>query len=79
MQHEHSVVSAVKGEGMKVTRQYPLVLLLRQVGDSVMRCELKKVVCCEMERREGAAGKRSSAFGLNFEIFTRKAETRITS
>jgi len=29
-----------------VTRQYPLVLLLRQVGDSVVRCEVKTVVCC---------------------------------
>lgn len=29
-----------------VTRQYPLVLLLRLVGDSVVRCEVKTVACC---------------------------------
>jgi hypothetical protein len=39
---------------MNVTRQYPLVLLLRQVGDSVLRWEVKKAECWE-----GAAGVRS--------------------
>jgi len=44
---------------MNVIRQSPLVLLLRQVGDWVVRCEVKKVTCCEVGCWERAAGGRS--------------------
>jgi hypothetical protein len=42
---------------MNVIRQSPLVLLLRQVGDSVVRCEVKKVACCEVGCWEGGCSR----------------------